>query len=210
MRRSIRHAPSPMPPGCSSRNPANPLSHTAVRQGDGGGERAVRALDPPLRQARLEHRFDHGRRRARSGADLRRLGAAVLPAPAFRAHVRARAAPPAAAPAHRRAHVGPLSDPAARHRRRLPAQSRRLHHRMGRRADGAGVGGPLRPRRLHRLRDLDAASARRRHPRHGGVPAVGAGARRGRPHGGRQRSLRSPFHGADGRPDRHAREPDRA
>ena len=48
--------------------------------------------------------------------------------------------------------------------------------------------GPLRSRRLHRLRDLDAARAGRRHPRHRGVPAVGAGDGRGRPHGGGERS----------------------
>ena len=137
------------------------------------------------------------------------LGAAVLPAPAFRARVRARAAPAAAAAADRRADVGPLCDAAARHGRRLPAQSRRLHHRMGRRAHGAAVGGPLRSRRLHRLPDLDAALARRRRARHGGVPAVGAGARRGRAHGGRERPLRAAFHGADGRPDRYARQSDR-
>ena len=36
--------------------------------------------------------------------------------------------------------------------------------------------GRVRPRRLHRLHDLDAACARRRHARDGGVPAGGAGA----------------------------------
>ena len=87
----------------------------------------------------------------------------------------------------------------------LPAQPRRLHHRMGRRAHGAGVGGPLRSRRLHRLRDLHAARARRRHACHRGVPAVGAGAGRGRAHGSRGRSLCAAFDDADGRPDRHAR-----
>ena len=185
------------------RNPANPLVPYAVRQGHGGGERAVRTFDPSLRQARLEHRLDRRRRRARAGPYLVRLGTSVLPPPAFRARFRARAAPPAAAPADRRADVGPLPDAAARHRRSLPAQPRRLHHRMDRRADGAGVRGPLRSRRLYRLRDLDAARAGRRHPRDRGVPALGAGARRGRPHGGGERSLRPAFDGADGRPDRH-------
>ena len=101
-----------------------------------------------------------------------RLGAALLPPVAFRARLRAPAAPSAAAPADRRADVGALPDAAARHRRGLPAQPRRLHHRVGRRAHGAGVGGPLRSRRLHRLPDLDPASARRRHPHHRGVPAL--------------------------------------
>ena len=36
-------------------------------------------------------------------------------------------------------------------------QPRRLHHRLDRCAHGAAVGGPLRSRRLHRLRHLDAA-----------------------------------------------------
>ena len=43
----------------------------------------------------------------------------------------------------------------------------------------------------------------------GGVPAVGAGAGGGRAHGGGRRSLRAAFHGADGRPDRHAGQSDR-
>ena len=42
-------------------------------------------------------------------------------------------------------------------------------------AHGAAGGRPLRSRRLHRLRDLDPARARRRHPCRRGVPAVGAG-----------------------------------
>ena len=50
--------------------------------------------------------------------------------------------------------------------------------------------GQLRSRRLHRLSDLDPARARRRHARGRRVPAVGAGAGRGRADGGRRRSLR--------------------
>ena len=56
---------------------------------------------------------------------------------AFRARLRRAAAPAAAEAADRRADVGPLRDAAARHGRGLPAQSRRLHHRLGRRAHGA-------------------------------------------------------------------------
>ena len=41
------------------------------------------------------------------------------------------------------------------------------------------------------------------------VPAVGAGAGRGRAHGGGRRSACAAFHGADGRPDRHADQSDR-
>ena len=70
---------------------------------------------------------------------------------------------------------GHYADAAARHRRGVSAQPRRLHHRLGGRAHGAAVGRTLRSRRLHRLRDLDPARARRRHPRDRGVPAVGAG-----------------------------------
>jgi poly(3-hydroxybutyrate) depolymerase len=57
---------------------------------------------------------------------------------------------------------GPLRDAAARHGRGVPAEPRRLHHRVGRRPHGAARGRALRSRRLHRLRDLDAACARRR------------------------------------------------
>ena len=41
--------------------------------------------------------------------------------------------------ADRRADVRPLRHAAARHGRSVPAQSRRLHHRLGRRAHGAAV-----------------------------------------------------------------------
>ncbi len=80
---------------------------------------------------------------------------------------------------------------------------------MGRCAHGPGCRGPLRSRRLHRLPRFDTACAGRRCAHAGGVPAVGAGAGRGRAHGGGRRPLCSAFHGADGRPDRHAGEPHR-
>ena len=64
-------------------------------------------------------------------------------------------------------------------------------------------GGPLRSRRLHRLRHLHAARARRRRACDRGVPALGAGAGGGLADGGRQGPLRAAFHGADGRADRH-------
>ena len=72
------------------KNPANPLSHTPFGKTMAAASRIVRALDAALRQAGLEYQFDRGRRRARPGAHLRRLGAAVLPAAAFRARLRAR------------------------------------------------------------------------------------------------------------------------
>ena len=107
----------------------------------------------------------------------------------FRARLRASAAAAAAAAAHRRADVGPFRHAAARHGRGVPAQSRCLRHRLGRCAHGAADRRPLRSRRLHRLRDLDPARARRRHSRHRGMPAGGAGAGRGRADGSRRRSL---------------------
>ena len=51
--------------------------------------------------------------------------------------------------------------------------------------------------------------AGRRRARHRGLPAVGAGAGGGRADGGRPGSLRSPFHGTDGRADRHTRKSER-
>ncbi len=188
---------------CSSKTrPIRSPHH--LRQVGGRGGRTVRALDATLRQAGMAHRFNRRRRRARAGAYQDRVGAPVLPAVAFRARVQARAAPAAAETADRRADVGPLRDAAARHGRSLPAQSRRLHHRLARRPHGAGGGRPLRSRRLYRLRHLHPAPPRRRHACDRGVPAVGAGAGRGRADGSRQRPLRAAFHGADGRADRHA------
>ena len=157
----------------------------------------------------MGHHVDHRRRRARARAHQLRVGARLLPAAALRALDRPHAAPAAAAAADRRADVGPLCDAAARHRRGVPAQPRCLHHRLDRRPHGAARGRHLRPRRLHRLRHLDAALPRRRHPRDRGVPAVGAGARRGRRDGSGRRSQRAALDDPDGRPDRHPRQPDR-
>ncbi len=98
---------------------------------------------------------------------------------------------------------------AARHGRGVSAQPRRLRHRLGRCAHGAAVGRTLRSRRLYRLRDFDPACARRRHPRHRGVPAVGPGHGRGGAHGGRRRSLCADIDDADGRADRYAGQSDR-
>ncbi len=157
----------------------------------------------------MGHRDDDDRRRTRAGAYPDRLGTPVLPAAAFRARDRACAAPAAAAHSHRGADVRPLCDAAARHRGGVPPQPRRLHHRMDRCPHGAAGRRRLRSRRLHRLRHLHAASARRRHACDRGLPALGAGARRRRPDGGARRPPRAAFHGADGRADRHAQQSDR-
>ncbi len=69
--------------------------------------------------------------------------------------------------------------------------------------------GPFRSRRLYRLRHLDAAFHRRRHPRGGGMPALGAGARGGGADGGQGRRAGAASHDADGRADRHPQQPDR-
>ena len=120
------------------KNPLNPFAHTTYGKSLAADCRVVRALDAPLRQARLAHRFRDGRRRARADPRHAGLGAAVLPAAAFRAHVLPHAAAAAAQDADRRADVGPLRHAAARHGRGVPDQPRRLHHRLDRRAHGAG------------------------------------------------------------------------
>ena len=191
------------------KNPLNPLAHTTYGKSVAAGDGIVRALDAALRQAGVGPRFHDGRRRARADPYLHRLAAPVLQPAALRAHVLPHAAPAAAQGADRRADVGPLRHAAARHGRSLPAEPRCLHHRLGGRAHGAAVGGPLRSRRLHRLHHQHPASPRRRHPCHRGVPAVGAGAGGDRADGGRQGSLRAALDHADGRPDRHPHQSDR-
>ena len=86
-----------------------------------------------------------------------RLEPAVLQSAAFRPPGSSRRGRAAEA-ADRRADVGPLRDPAARHGRGVPAPSRRLHHRLGGRAHGAAGGRHIRSRRLHRLSARDASS----------------------------------------------------
>ena len=121
------------------KNPTNPLAYTAYGKSVAAAaelfERSTRRYGKP------EWRIDSttGRRRARAGAHRDGVGAAVLPPAAFRARLQPCAAPAAAEAADRRADVRPLRDAAARHGRGLPARSRRLHHRLARRAHGAGV-----------------------------------------------------------------------
>ena len=158
------------------KNPFNPFYATSFGKSVAAAAELFERSTRRYGQPGLADFLDAGRRRARAGAHHQRVGTAVLPAAAFRARVRASAAPAAAASADRGTAVRSLCDAAARHRRGLSAQPRRLHHRVARRAHGAAVGGAVRSRRLHRLRDFDAARARRRHPCDRGMPAGGAGA----------------------------------
>ena len=141
------------------KNPLNPLAHTTY------GKTVAAAAELFERSTRRYGKPDWGIDSALVGGERAPIhittvvGAAVLPAAAFRAHVLPHAAPAAAEAADRRADVGPLRHAAARHGRGVPAQPRRLHHRLGRRAHGAAVGGPLRSRRLHRLRHQHPALA---------------------------------------------------
>ena len=173
------------------KNPLNPFAHTTYGKTLAAAaelfERSTRRYAKP--DWRIDSVLVGGER-----APIRRrhrVGAAVLPAAPFRAHVLSHAAAAATEAPDRRADVGALRDAAARHRRGVPAQPRRLHHRLDRCAHGAAGAGPLRSRRLHRLRHRHAAFPRRRHPRRRGVPAVGAGAGRHRADGGGRRSLRA-------------------
>ena len=171
------------------KNPANPFAHTSA------GKAAAAAFELFERTTRRYSQPEWGIDSTMVGGERvpvhikPHLGTAVLPAAAFRARARACAETAAAETADRRADVGPLCDAVARHRRGIPAEPRRLHHRMGRCPHGAARGRALRSRRLHRLRDLDAACARRRDPYRRRVPALRAGARRGRLHGGGRTTL---------------------
>ena len=116
-----------------------------------------------------------------------RLGAALLQRDPLRPRARRRRRAPAQA-ADRRADVGPLRHAAARHGRGLPAARTRSTSPTG--------STPAWCRCREGRFDLDdyidylIAMFRALGPdaaRHGGLPAVGAGARRRRPHGGRER-----------------------
>ncbi len=112
------------------------------------------------------------------------------------------------AAADRRADVGPLCDPAARHGRADAARARRLHHRLARREAGAAVGRQLRSRRLYRLSDRVPRADRRADGRAAaharGLPAGGPGLCRDRADERRQESVAAEDADDDGRPDRHA------
>ena len=178
------------------RNPINPLYSTSFGKSVVAAAELFERSTRRYGQPEWRHLLDAGRRRTGAGAHRKRLGATVLPAPAFRAGLRAGATPATA----RLLIVAPLSGHyatlSARYRRSVPAQSRCLYHRMARCAHGAAVGRHVRARRLHRLHHLHPARARRRHACGGGVSAGGAGARRRRLDGRRRRSLSADHHDA--------------
>ena len=89
------------------------------------------------------------------------------------------------------------------------AGPRRLSDRLGQRPQRAGRARPLRSRRHGRADRRLHPPARAGLPRHGGVPALGAGAGGGVADGGGGRCLPARLDGADGRTDRPGREPDR-
>ena len=89
-------------------------------------------------------------------------------------HFRKRGRRRRAQAADRRADVGPLCDPAARHGRADAAGPRRLHHRLARREAGAARRRPLRSRRLYRLSDRLPRAYRPRRAHARGLPALGA------------------------------------
>ncbi len=132
------------------RNPWNPLSNTPARQEHLRGGGAVRADDPPLRQADFRPRRDQHQRCRLSGAGGRRLEQAVLQSSALRPP-RLPGAAESAEALDRRADVRPLRDAAARNGRGVSAPLRRLHHGLDGRAPGSARGRNVRSRRLHRL-----------------------------------------------------------
>ncbi len=105
--------------------------------------------------------------------------------------------------------LGPFLHAPARHRGDAAARPRRLHHRLVERPRRAGRCRQLRRRGLHHLSDPVPGADRPRRPYSRRLPTLCAGARRGGRHVGRQAPGHAPLDDADGRPDRHQREPDR-
>ena len=161
-------------------NPLNPFADTPFGRSVAAAaelfERTTRRYGKP------EFGIDRDRRSTASGAGRRagRLAKAVLLAAAFQAATCRRAAPPI----RRLLIVAPLSGHYATLLRgtveaMLPDHEVFITDWQDARMVPL-VGGPLRPRRLHRLRHRDAPPSRAGHARDGGLPALRAGARRGR------------------------------
>ncbi len=122
------------------KNPVNPLSFTTYGKTVAAAcelfERSTRRYGKP--EWRVSSALVGGER-VPINIHHHGLGTAVLPAPAFRARVCTSAEAAAAETSDRRADVGPFRHAAARHRRGVSAQSRCLHHRLGRCAHGADI-----------------------------------------------------------------------
>ena len=156
------------------------------------------------RPARLGHQERRRRRRRASGGRGSDRADAVRDA----AQVQEGRRPRAAARAARRADVGPLRDAAARHRADAAARPRRLRHRLAQRARRAALGGPLRPRRVHRAPDRVHGRPRPGRQRRRDLPALRRRARRGRDHGRGRSPGAAGEPDADGRADRLPHRPD--
>ena len=209
MRRSIRRAPLPTSPACSPESGQSARAHD-LRQIDRGAAEVFERLTRRYGQPEWRHRRDHSSAASacrctstRSGSG-RSAGCCISSASSRRAPRR---------PQPKLLIVAPMSGHYATLLRGtveafLPNHDVYITDWVD--APLGAVGGrPLRSRRLHRLRHLDAAHARRRRACDRGVPAVGAGAGGGRADGSRRRSLRAALHDADGRADRHPHQSDR-
>ena len=162
----------------------------------------ARRLDPCA--AALRHRQRHGGQ-PRGGGQRRggRLDA-VRHAAAFQEGHR----PGAAARAADRAAVRTFRHTVARHRAYHAGRARRLHHRLAQCARRFGRGRALRLRRIyrpHRALSRDDGAGR---ASGGGVPALRRRAGGGGGDGAGRQSGAAALDDADGRPDRHPRQPD--
>ena len=105
--------------------------------------------------------------------------------------------------------VGALRHPVDRHRGDDAPGPRRLHHRLVQRPRRPALRRTLRLRRVRRSRRAVPERARAGRAPARRVPAVRAGPDRHRGDGQERRPLRAPHAHADGRPHRHADQPDR-
>ena len=160
-------------------NPLNPFSHTPFGRSVAAAaelfERTTRRYGKP----EFGHRLDRGPRRARAGGRARRLGAAVLPAPPFRedgARQRARHQPKLLIVAPMSGHYATLLRGTVE--TMLPDHDVYITDwadaRMVPLADGRFDLDDYIDYVISMLHVLGRGRAR-----HGGVPALGAGARRG-------------------------------
>ncbi len=182
-------------PGGLHRHAGSAQSHRRLR--------ADLARRPDPRASAVRHRHSYGRQSRGRGERGGRLHA-IRHAAAFQQGHRHAAAARAAGGAV----VRPFRDAPAQHRAHDAAGARRLHHRLAQRARRIAARRPVRLRRLRRSDHPLSRSHRTGRPRHRGVPAVRRRADRGGRDGGGGQSGAAAQHDADGRADRHPREPD--